>query len=226
MSRLDVRRAGLVASPHHRKFALGRLDIFGLSLRVAAAALLGGVAWIHVHLWQEGYKHIPTIGPLFLVGAASAVVMGALLLVWPTRLFGLVAAGVDIGILASLALSINVGLFGFKESLSGSFVVESIVLEAIGAGVVLLWIIVDFAASEASKEVRSGSSESTWRQRAHQAEAEADELARALDFHVVNECDCHGRSDVAILKRHYIRRLRGGPGGDRTHDRGIMSPLL
>src|ERR1700722_18917485 len=40
-----------VASPHHRKFRVDRLNLIGLSLRVTAGALLSAVVWIHLHLW-------------------------------------------------------------------------------------------------------------------------------------------------------------------------------
>ena len=55
------------------------------------------------------------------------------------------------------------------------------------------------------------SDEQPWRRRARHAEADADELARALDFHVVNECDFHGAADVATLRRHDIRVVSRHP---------------
>jgi hypothetical protein len=114
-----------------------------LSLRLAAIALLGAVAWIHVHLWQTGYRHIPTIGPLFLIGAVAASVVAAILLARPSRLLGMLALAVDTGILAALIGSINLGLFGFTESLNAPFVKESILIETMAALALALWIVVN-----------------------------------------------------------------------------------
>src|SRR5580658_3129270 len=93
--------------------------------------------------WQDGYRHIPTIGPLFLVGAVSALVVAAGLLGRPSRLIGALGIGVVLGILAGLIVSVNVGLFGFKESLSSPFAGESIVLEMTAALTLVGWIALD-----------------------------------------------------------------------------------
>jgi hypothetical protein len=38
-------------------------------------ALLAWIGYIHLHLWQEGYRHIPTNGPLFLLDAVAGFVL-------------------------------------------------------------------------------------------------------------------------------------------------------
>lgn len=202
-----------LVSPQHRRFRPRAFELSGLLLRLGAVALMSGVIWIHLHLWQDGYKHIPTIGPLFLVGAFTALAVATVFLVWPSRLVGLLSLAVDLGILASLIASINLGLFGFKETLTGAFVIESIVLESLVAAALTAWVSLDLAAehraelnAESTRPAETdGSEEQPWRRRARQAEADADELARALDFHIVNECDCHGAADLATLRRHDIR---------------------
>jgi hypothetical protein len=118
-------------------------EILLLILRLAAVGLLSAVGWIHLHLWQQGYRHIPTIGPLFLAGAVSALIVGAGLLARPSRLIGLLGFGVSAGILAGLIVSVNIGLFGFKESLSVPFAVESVVLEIAAALTLAAWIAAD-----------------------------------------------------------------------------------
>src|ERR1700739_3633633 len=117
----NVSGAWRAVSPRHRKTDLRGdwVEVLALLLRLVAVGLLGAVGWVHLHLWQEGYKHIPTIGPLFLVAVFSLLAVTAVLLAWPSRLVGLLAVAVDIGLLASLISSINLGLFGFKESLTG-----------------------------------------------------------------------------------------------------------
>jgi hypothetical protein len=60
--------------------------------------------------------------------------LAALLLVWPRPLAGLLGAGFMISTLGGLIISINVGLFGFRESSGASFVTETIILESVGVG--------------------------------------------------------------------------------------------
>jgi hypothetical protein len=118
------------------------LFLTGLALRVAGAGLLVWVGAVHLHLWSEGYKHIPTVGPLFLANAIGGFVLAAVLLVWPRPLAGLVGVGYMLSTLGGLIISINIGLFGFHESTSASFVVESMVLEILGAAVLAAWLAV------------------------------------------------------------------------------------
>jgi hypothetical protein len=106
-----------------------------LSVRVVGAAMLAATGWIHLDLWLDGYRGIDWIGPLFLAnvvlaGLAALAVLGtpARWLPWVALLAGLL----EIGTLAALVLSLTVGLFGFSESLSASFVAATIVVESIG----------------------------------------------------------------------------------------------
>jgi len=102
---------------------------------LAGAALLIWSAVIHLHLWATGYRHIPTIGPLFLVQGIAGIVVAVAIaaLRRPIVLAGgaLFAAGTVGGLL----LSINVGLFGFQDSLSAPFAVQSLVVESIAFAV-------------------------------------------------------------------------------------------
>jgi hypothetical protein len=118
----------------------GPLFLAALVLRLACAGLLIWVAAIHLHLWSEGYRHIPTIGPLFLADAVGGFLLAAVLLVWPRPLAGLLGAGFLASTLGGLIISINFSLFGFRESSGASFVVESIILESVGAVVLLAWV--------------------------------------------------------------------------------------
>ena len=145
MRLVDVPPAWRVVSPRHRKVHLrgDAVEVVGLLLRLGSIGLLSADGWVHLHLWQDGYRHIPTIGPLFLVGAVSALVVAAGLLGRPSRLIGALGIGVVLGILAGLIVSVNVGLFGFKESLSSPFAGESIVLEMAAALTLAGWIALD-----------------------------------------------------------------------------------
>jgi hypothetical protein len=145
MRRLDVSGAWRAASPRHRRVHLrrDRVEIPLLFLRLVSVGLLSALGWVHLHLWQAGYRHIPTIGPLFLLAALGTVTIAVALLVWPSRFVGLLGFGTVMGILAGLIVSTNVGLFGFTESSSAPFAVESIVLEMAAAITLAGWVAVD-----------------------------------------------------------------------------------
>jgi hypothetical protein len=145
MKRFDISGAWRAASPRHRRvhFRSDRAEIPLLLLRLVSVGLLTVVAWVHLHLWQAGYRHIPTIGPLFLVAAVGTVTVAVAMLVWPSRFVGLLGFGTVMGILVGLIVSINVSLFGFTESSSAPFAVESIVLEMAAAITLAGWVTVD-----------------------------------------------------------------------------------
>jgi hypothetical protein len=112
-----------------------------LLLRLTCAALLAWIGYLHLHLWLEGYRQIPTDGPLFLLDAIAAFVLTTALLVWPRPLAGLLAVGYTVSTIGALVISLTVGLFGFHESISASFVTESLVLESITVLVLLGWTV-------------------------------------------------------------------------------------
>jgi hypothetical protein len=187
MRRFDFSEAWRAASPRHRRVHLrrDRVEIPLLFLRLVSVGLLSAVGWVHLHLWQVGYRHIPTIGPLFLLTAVATVTFAVAMLVWPSRFVGLLGFGTLMGILAGLVVSINVGLFGFTESSSAPFAVESIVLEMAAVITLAGWVAVDLmmesrqteravgAASHpsASSMEHSGQSTSSPRRRAGQSPA-------------------------------------------------------
>jgi hypothetical protein len=110
-----------------------------LLLRLGCVALLAWIGYIHLHLWQEGYRQIPTDGPLFLLDAVAAFALAAVLLVWPRPLAALLAAGYTAATLGALIISLTVGLFGFRESISASFVTQSLIVETITMLALLTW---------------------------------------------------------------------------------------
>jgi hypothetical protein len=109
--------------------------------RLVGAGLLVWMAWIHWHLWSSGYKHLPTVGNLFLLNAIGGVVMALAVIAVPFRWLGLTAAAgalMAAGTLAGLAISINIGLFGFQDYLNAPFAhlsvwVESAAIVVLGA---------------------------------------------------------------------------------------------
>jgi hypothetical protein len=112
------------------------------ALRILGAALLAGMAWIHLDLWLDGYRTIDVIGPAFLLDVLAGFGLAALLLVVPRPLVGWVAllgALTAAGTLTALLLSTTVGLFGFVESTQAALWWESFWVEA--AAVVVLGVL-------------------------------------------------------------------------------------
>lgn len=110
--------------------------------RALGAGLLVWMGWIHLHLWSEGYKHIATVGPLFMANFVASIAAALAILAVPTRrlVASACAAGVclALGTLGGLALSVNVGLFGFTESWNAPFAHLSVAVEIAAAAVLLI----------------------------------------------------------------------------------------
>ena len=115
--------------------------VVALLLRLGCVALLAWIGYVHLHLWQEGYRQIPVNGPLFLLDAVAGFGLAGVLLAWPRPLAGLLAAGYTAATLGALIISLSVGLFGFRESISASFVTESLTIESITALGLISWTI-------------------------------------------------------------------------------------
>jgi hypothetical protein len=85
----------------------------------AAGVLLS--ADVHLDLWDlQGYRQIHIIGVLFLLNVVAGLALGVAVLVWRHWLPALAAAGFGAATLAAFWLSVTVGLFGLKESATGS----------------------------------------------------------------------------------------------------------
>ena len=139
-------RTGALAlvSPARPQLADRRnLYLATVAMRVVSAGMLVWIGYIHYHLWgAEGYKTIPTNGPLFLVDAIVAAVLALAMLIFARPLTGLISAGFIVGTIGALVISLTVGLFGFKESIHAFFVIESLILESIAAIILAVWTVI------------------------------------------------------------------------------------
>ena len=101
----------------------------------AVLVLLSGL--VHLKLYGN-YQGIPVIGPLFLtqgiVGVLLAVALGVFRRLW--LILG--AAAFCVATAAGLLISVNFGLFGFRDSLTVPYATSSMVEEFIGGGVLLV----------------------------------------------------------------------------------------
>ena len=84
-------------------------------LRFLGAGLLIATGSIHLDLYLTGYRHIPTIGALFLLQVISAFVLALLVLIIPRRIVALAGAGFALSTLGGYVMSLWFGLFGFNE---------------------------------------------------------------------------------------------------------------
>ena len=69
----------------------------------------------------------------------SGFALAAALLAWPRPLAGLLAAGYTFADIGALLISLTVGLFGFRESISASYVTQSLAVETITVLALLSW---------------------------------------------------------------------------------------
>ncbi|MHB1433395.1 MAG: hypothetical protein ACYCVZ_14910 [Streptosporangiaceae bacterium] len=123
-----------------------------LVLRLAAVVLLSWIGDLHWRLWQIGYGDLPTLGPLFLADAVIAVVLAVILLVWPRPLAGLAGACFTAVTIGALVVSLEFGLFGFREVITTSQVEPALVAEPVALVILAAWtLLVARAARDAAR---------------------------------------------------------------------------
>jgi hypothetical protein len=91
-----------------------------------AAFFAGGVlviwlSYIHFHLWQDGYRHIATIGPLFLVQSIAGLLIGLLVIAIRRVWSALLGIGFVLVTMAGFLISVEHSLFGFTDSWAAPF---------------------------------------------------------------------------------------------------------
>jgi hypothetical protein len=120
-----------------------RTTVTVLILVGAVLTVISGV--IHLYLWGEtnGYREIATIGPLFLVQAISALIIGVATAALRWLATVLAAAGLLAGTAIGLLVTIEVGLFGFRESWGAPYARSSFYEEIAGAVLLLVaaWLL-------------------------------------------------------------------------------------
>jgi hypothetical protein len=111
-----------------------------MNFRLLAAAAVLVSAYVHLHLWLDGYRHDNVIGPLFLVNIVAGVVIAVLLVIWRHWLAPFLALGFGASTLGGFAIAAQWGLFGDHESWQGPYVWTATAAEAVAilAGLYLL----------------------------------------------------------------------------------------
>jgi len=126
------------STPGWHAFIAGPPGLIPTVLCAGGSILLVLSALIHLHLWSTGYKHIATIGPLFLVQIVAGFAMAVVVTVARRAVTALAGALFAIGTVGGLVISVEVGLFGFKDSFSAPYATTSLAVEL--AAVVVLGV--------------------------------------------------------------------------------------
>jgi hypothetical protein len=104
--------------------------------RLAGVAMLALTAAIHFRLYSHyGYRHLPTMGRLFLLNVIGGFALAFALLVSPRRLVGFAAfagAGYEALTLAGFVYALYRPLFNFEDSTRAPLWKDAVTVEAIG----------------------------------------------------------------------------------------------
>lgn len=102
-----------------------------LALCIIDAGLLITSGLIHLHFWNIAYRHVPTLGPLFLVQVVATLLI-AVALVATRRLIVVAAAFLLMGgTIVGFILVRTVGLFNFKLGFTSGLAATVLVVEAV-----------------------------------------------------------------------------------------------
>jgi hypothetical protein len=96
----------------------------------AAAALMVASGLIHLHLWDIAYRHVATLGPLFLVQTVACLVIAVLLAATRRGVLLVAGTGLMAGTIVGFILVTTVGLFGFTLTTITSWAVWALITEA------------------------------------------------------------------------------------------------
>jgi hypothetical protein len=124
------------AAPAGARWSVRRIGA-GASL-AAGAGLVATSAGIHLHLWAAGYRHIPTIGSLFLLQGIGGIALALLVVAWRRPIVILAGAGFLAATIGGFLLSLWVGLFGFRDTFAAPLATASLVVEIAGAAVLVV----------------------------------------------------------------------------------------
>jgi hypothetical protein len=77
------------------------------------AALLVVSGLVHLHLWDIAYRHVDTLGPLFIVQGVATIAVAILLVVWPRGIVVVAGLLLAVATLVGFFKALNGGIFGF-----------------------------------------------------------------------------------------------------------------
>ena len=103
--------------PAPRDVALGMLSrpetLAAKILMWIGAALLAVSGLVHLHLWDIAYRHVDTLGPLFVVQGVATIAVAIALAVWPRGVVVVAGLALAAGTILGFVKALNGGIFGF-----------------------------------------------------------------------------------------------------------------
>jgi hypothetical protein len=125
------------------------------ALLVVDGGLLLASGAIHLNLWDIAYRHVPTLGPLFLVQVIAAFVIGITTIATRHALALVAGAGLCAGTILGFILVRTVGLFGFKLGFSSGEANTVLVIEAIAVVLLLVTAVLMWRRAGSPRSLRS-----------------------------------------------------------------------
>jgi hypothetical protein len=115
-------------------------DVVAVVAVVAAAILMICSGLVHIHLWDIAYRHVATLGPLFLVQAVAALVLAVALGVTRVVVVALACMALMVGTVVGFILAVSVGIFGFTLQIVTAWAYEALAAELLST--ILLGVLV------------------------------------------------------------------------------------
>ena len=117
---------------------------------MAALAVLAAGA-VHLYLYAaQDYRNIHVIGPLFLLNGIASALIGLALVATANRVVVLLGIAYSAATLVAFVVSATSGLFGWKETWSGTAQAVAAFTE-IGALILLVGLLVPYAARKPAR---------------------------------------------------------------------------
>jgi hypothetical protein len=126
---------------------------------VAGALLVLWSGYIHFHLWNapDGFRNLPTIGPLFLAQSIGGVVVAIVIVAFRRVWAAIVGIGYAVSTAVGFLLTVNLpkGLFSYKESWAVPYAGLAFAVEV--AATVVLLVAGALSLVRSASKTRSGS---------------------------------------------------------------------
>jgi hypothetical protein len=127
-----------------------------LTAVLVAAALMICSGLIHLHLWDIAYRHVATLGPLFMVQAAAALVLAVVLVATRVVVVALGCVALMLGTMVGFILADTVGIFGFKLPVVTGWAYEALVAELLSSLVLAVLVVRSWRAARTGAHVARG----------------------------------------------------------------------
>jgi len=133
--------------------AARRGDPVALGAVVAAAILMLCSGLVHIHLWDIAYRHVATLGPLFVVQAVAGLALAVVLLVARVVVVALGCIVLMLGTMVGFVLADTVGIFGFKLPVVTGWAYDALIAEASSRAVLAVLVVRAWRVAWAERQV-------------------------------------------------------------------------